>query len=384
MLVIGAALFFFQDRDLKADRKVPTSPPADKTELGKLREADLDRGKTTAQKLDSLFTRANKRLGFHGSVLIAQEGKLIFHDQYGLADFQTQTALTDTHAFQLASLSKQFTAAAVLLLVEEKMIYLDDTIGLYFPNFPYPNITLRHLLHHTSGLPKYFWLVENKWPTDTAPTNKQVVELMYKEVVNYFFPPNSNFDYSNTGYFILSAIVEKVTGEPFSEFLHTHIFDPCDMQHSYVFRYGIDTVRADQLMGYRLYRRYRYYEVPFTINDAVTGDKNVYSTALDLFKWYTALENGFLLSPKSYEMMKTPGKNKYGRTLEYGMGLRIEEENGETKVYHNGKWNGFRNSYTTYPESNTLIIVLEHSNSSSVVPLVKAAYNIVKPIDKRS
>ena len=116
-----------------------------------------------SKKLDSIFKRVNKRHDFHGSVLVAKNGKLIFTNEYGYADFNKKTKLDKNSIFQLASVSKQFTATAVLILFERGMIGLDDQVIKYFPEFPYEKITIKHLLNHTSGLPKYFWLAEHKW-----------------------------------------------------------------------------------------------------------------------------------------------------------------------------------------------------------------------------
>ena len=176
------------------------------------------------QKLDSTFQRFNKRHDFHGSVLVAQGGKVIFKQHYGYANFKEKTKINDNSVFQLASVSKQFTAAAVLILKDRGQLDLDDKVTAFYPEFPYTEVTVRHLLNHTSGLPKYFWLAEHKWDKEYAPSNTEMMDLLTKEKLNPFFRPGANFDYSNTGYFVLSAIVEKVSGQSFADFMDREIF----------------------------------------------------------------------------------------------------------------------------------------------------------------
>ena len=121
-------------------------------------------------KLDSTFQRFNKRHDFHGSVLVAKGGKVVFKEHYGYANFKEKTKIDDNSLFQLASVSKQFTAAAILILKDRNELSLDDKVTRFFPEFPYSEVTVRHLLNHTSGLPKYFWLAEHKWDKEYAPS----------------------------------------------------------------------------------------------------------------------------------------------------------------------------------------------------------------------
>ena len=130
------------------------------------------------QKLDSLFNRFNKRHDFHGSVIIANNGKVLFKNHYGFADFRQKTKINDHSVFQLASVSKQFTATAILILFEEGKLGLDDKVIKFFPDFPYQEVTVRQLMNHTSGLPKYFWLAEHKWDKDHSPSNYEMMEMM--------------------------------------------------------------------------------------------------------------------------------------------------------------------------------------------------------------
>lgn len=327
-------------------------------------------------KLDSLLFRINKRHDFHGAVLVAKKNKIVYNNQIGYADFRKKQPLVEESAFQLASVSKQFTAAAIMLLNERSKIKITDTVNTYFPDFPYQNITIKNLLHHTAGLPKYFWVAEHKWKEAKPPTNSDMMELLESSKVQRFFKPGHNFDYSNTGYFVLASIVEKVSGTSFGNFLKENIFDPLDMKNSYVYSYENDVPKKNQLTGYRLYRGWKHIGIGNTVNDAVVGDKNVYATAEDLFKWTSGLNSGKLLSEKSLQLMYAPGKTKYGRKIPYGFGFRLDREN-ESNIYHYGKWNGFSTALTNYLEDDLVVIVLEHTSYNSLKSLNKKIKNIV-------
>lgn len=322
----------------------------------------LSATQNVSNKLDSVFNRLNKRHGFHGSVLVAKNGKLIFNNEYGYADFKTKTKLNNKSTFQLASVSKQFTATAILILYEQGLISLNDPVTEYFPNFPYKNITIKHLLNHTSGLPKYFWLAEHKWENELPPVNSEMIEMMADYNLPLFFRPGTRFDYSNTGYFVLASLVEKVSRMDYGVFLDKNIFNPLNMKNSFVYRFEKDSINENQLKGYRLHRRRRYAVISGTVNDAIVGDKNVYSTAEDLLIWVNALNSCKIISDTSLYEMYTKGKTKYNRNVPYGFGFRIKNENSEKIIYHNGKWNGFSTSIKQYTDSDLVIVILEHSN----------------------
>ena len=327
-------------------------------------------------KLDSLLKRINKRYDFHGSLLVAKNGKILYSNQIGYADFKKKEPLHEASLFQLASVSKQFTAAAIMLLVERNQIQLTDTVNSYYPDFPYENVTIKNLLNHTAGLPKYFWLAEHKWKKQKAPTNSDMMALFESSKVQRFFKPGRNFDYSNTGYLVLAAIIEKVSGISFSDFMQKNIFDPLGMKDSYVYSFENDSIKTNQLSGYRLYRGWRHLKINSTINDAIVGDKNVYATAEDLFKWSSGLNSGKLLSKESLDLMYTKGETVYGRKIPYGFGFRIDRED-ENIIYHHGKWNGFSTGLTQYLEDDLVVIVLEHTGYSAITSLNKKVKNLV-------
>lgn len=347
-------------------------------EVFKVEKYNFEATRKVSHKLDSLLTRINKRHDFHGSVLVAKNDKLLYSNHIGIANFQKKTKIDDSSIFQLASVSKQFTATAILMLEEQNLLQLTDTVNTFFPDFPYEGITVEHLLNHTAGLPKYFWIAEHKWNDEIAPTNADMMSLLETSNVQRFFIPGRKFDYSNSAYFVLASIIEKVSKVSYAEFIEQRIFKPLQMYNSFVYSYQYDDPRKDQLDGYRLYRGWRHAKIGGTVNDAIVGDKNIYSTSEDLFKWMVGLNNGKLISQESLEKMYTKSKNKYGRDIPYGYGFRIKQDNDEKVVYHYGKWNGFSTALSQYTESDLLIIVLEHSSYNSMNYLNKNIKQLVE------
>ena len=327
-------------------------------------------------KLDSLLKRIHKRHDFHGAVLVAKNKKIVYQNQIGTADFKKKTLLNKESVFQLASVSKQFTAAAIMLLQQRNQLKLTDTVNTYFPNFPYKAVTIKTLLNHTGGLPKYFWIAEHKWQQKKAPSNNEMMELLTTSNVQRFFKPGRNFDYSNTGYFVLASIVEKISGTSFGSFLKQNIFEPLQMTHSYVYSFENDSIRENQLDGYRLHRGWRHVKIRSTVNDAIVGDKNVYTTAEDLFKWTQGLNSGNLLSKESLALMFTKGETIYGRKVPYGFGFRIDTKD-KNSIYHYGKWNGFSTGLTTYLEDDLVVIILEHTSYNALKSLNRKIKNII-------
>ena len=328
------------------------------------------------RKLDSLLQRINKRHDFHGAILVAKGEKVLYQNEIGFADFRKKIPINEESVFQLASVSKQFTAAAIMLLREQGKVKLSDSVRAYYPNFPFEGVTIENLLNHTAGLPKYFWVAEHEWQQKKAPTNSEMMTLLESSKVQRFFKPGRNFDYSNTNYIVLASIVEKVTGTSFSSFLKTNIFEPLQMRDSYVYSFENDSIKENQLEGYRLYRGWRHLKISSTINDAIVGDKNVYTTIEDLYKWTIGLNSEKLLSKESLGLMYSKGKTIYGREVPYGFGFRIDT-NGDNSIYHNGKWNGFSTGLTRYLEDDLVVIVLEHTSYKDMKSLNRKIKKIV-------
>ena len=218
-------------------------------------------------------------------------------------------------------------------------------------------------------MPKYFWLAEHKWKKESPPSNMEMMQLIEKENLPPFFKPGVMFDYSNSGYMVLASIVEKVSGISYNQFIKDNIFSPAGMNHSFVYRFQEDSIHKNQLWGYRKRGR-RHIKIPGTINDKITGDKNIYSTAGDLLKWITCLNEDKIISKESLAKMYSKGKTKYNQDVPYGYGFRIKETDSKV-IYHDGKWNGFITSIKQYPEDELIIIMLEHSSYRTPTSLIK-------------
>ncbi|WP_291846005.1 serine hydrolase [Lutibacter sp.] len=376
-LAITLFVFILSTRSEASENGTNSSASiAPKVESIVIENYSAEETKLVSLKLDALLQSINKRNDFHGSVLVAKNGKVLYKKNVGYADFNKKEPLNDEFTFQLASVSKQFTAAAIMLLNERNQVQLNDLVSNYFPDFPYENVTIKNLLNHTAGLPKYFWVTDNKWKQEKAPTNSEMMQLLDSVNVQRFFTPGQKFDYSNTGYFVLASIVEKVSGLSFSDFMKKNVFDPLEMKDSFVYSFEIDSTRANQLDGYRLVKGWRHSRINKSLNDAIVGDKNVYSTCEDLLKWTLSLNSGKLLSEASLKLMYAKGETKNGREIPYGFGFRIDEKD-EKAIYHHGNWNGFSTSLTRYPEDDLVIIILEHTSYKGLTALNNSIKKIV-------
>src|SRR5688500_16603929 len=174
----------------------------------------------------------HKYHNFNGNILVAEKGKIIFKKSFGFADFKNKKPLTDASVFNIASISKQFTAAAVMLAVERGLLSLDDSLSKYFPEMPYEGITLRQMLTHTSGLPEQNELMFKQWNSDAPITNRDMVEYLIKYKPAAAFKPGIGIKYCNTNYSLLAMIVEKVTNQKFQAFLAKNIFEPLQMEQT--------------------------------------------------------------------------------------------------------------------------------------------------------
>jgi len=319
-----------------------------------------DAERTVRALLDRYFMQRYRQENFNGTVLISHNGRPIYQQTFGYADLTTKDALTKNTPFELASISKTFTATAVLKLQEQGLISLDAPVKLYFPDFPYEAVTIRHLLTHRSGLPDYVFM-GNNYITDRAHymSNEDVVDIFIKKKARLLFSPNSRFEYSNSNYAILAAIVAKVTGMKFQKYMHDSIFVPLEMYHSFVFDYE-DTSYHGYARTHDAYGQ-KLKDVCF---DGAVGDKGVYSTAEDMLKWDNALKSGKVLTEESLEEAYKPRSferesfDNYN-SKNYGYGWRISKQaDGNNIIYHNGWWHGNNNVFARNLRDNTTIIVL--------------------------
>jgi CubicO group peptidase (beta-lactamase class C family) len=321
-------------------------------------------------KIDSFLNIHQKRYNFQGNVLVGHKGHVIYKKTFGYANPKTRTKLDEDAVFQLASVSKQFTAASVMILQQRGLLSYDDTIQKYIPEFPYEGITIKMLLNHTSGLPNYMWLLEHRWNKKMIPYNDDVISLMNKHKLHLHFQPGTRFSYSNTGYIILASIIERVSGTTYKKFLEGNIFKPLNMKRSFVYSPAIHNNPPKKVSGYKRWGR-GYRTIPNTINDGAVGDKGVYSTIKDLYKWDQALYSNKLINEKNKKKAFNQLTLKNGYHYPYGFGFRLKTIDSSKVVYHYGKWNGFRTGLVRFVEDTNTVVVLNHTNRPGISKITK-------------
>ncbi|MBK5210584.1 MAG: beta-lactamase family protein [Flavobacteriaceae bacterium] len=336
--------------------------------------------KVPIENIRNYTSQLGQQYGFNGSILVAKNGKILFEEHIGRKDLRLKNPIDSTNTYQLASVSKQFTAAAILLLYQEGKLDLDDFASKYLTDFPYKNIKIRHLLNHTSGLPNYMYAAEKNWKSKLPPDNTAMLNLMDKVKMLPYFKPGERFDYSNTGYFILASIVSKISNQSLGDFLDSRFFKPLHLTNTYVHNPN-EATKKEELVGFRRYGK-TYIAIPFTVNDGVVGDKGVYSTASDLFKWNQSLTEHTILKDSILSKAFLPGKTNSGKIVPYGFGFRLKQETDADLVYHNGVWNGFSTTLRRYNADNITIIILSNNSFHSITPISEKLRELSKEFSK--
>ncbi|MCO5265097.1 MAG: beta-lactamase family protein [Lentimicrobium sp.] len=329
-------------------------------------------------RLDSLINDFSIRTRFNGNILVALNGHNIFERSVGYADPITKSFSKPETIYQLASVSKQFTAAAIMLLKSDGRLSFDDLITKYLPELPYKDITIKHLLHHMGGLPNYMYLTDNYWKKETPPDNEDVVELMASHNLPVFFKPGSRYDYSNTGYVMLATIVQRITGLSLNEFLQRRIFSPLGMRSTYVFSTADSSMQKRHIDGFRALRS-GYARIADTRNNGPVGDKGVCSTTGDMFKWDRALYTDFPIKHEILEEAFSESETNSGKIVPYGFGFRIRELNEGKVIYHNGLWEGARTNFHRYIQQQNTIIVLNNTSIRTNHELVRLIEATIGP-----
>ncbi len=344
----------------------PTAPPEIKPPLPPEKIA----------KIDTLLAEVLSRYRFNGNALVALNGFPVFKYSNGYANLYQKTALDFNTVFQIASVSKGFTAMCVLILKDRGKLNLNDTVVNYIPEFPFNNITISHLLYHTAGLQNYMYFVDHYWDDDKRITNEDVLKLINDHNPQLNYVPGRRHLYNNTGYAILALLVERISGKRFYKFLDDEIFTPLKMSHSFAWnQQSIDTI-TNLATGFTK-RGWKYRKFAHNPLDEVLGDKSVYTTAEDLLKWDQALYTNLLVNDTLLEKAFDRGKTSRGREFNYGYGWRLNELDGKKVVYHNGLWNGFTASLKRYIEDKITIILVNNTNAP-VASIEKQIYSVLK------
>ena len=315
-----------------------------------------------ASKVDAMFADYTGADRPGAAVLVIRDGERVLQKTYGVADIATKTPITPATNFRLASISKQFTAMSILMLVDDGKLTLQSTLGDIYPtaSAAVAPITIQQLLQHQSGLPDYEPLV----PADGDQVHDGDVLALMLVAEALDFEPGTAYHYSNSGYAVLAMIVERLSGESFAKFLESNFFAPLGMTATVAFEQGVSTV-ANRALGYTVTED----GVEFSdqsVWSAVLGDGGVYSSLDDLYTWDQALYEDTLISPAMQAEMWTPALESYG------YGWRIDTWQGQRRLHHSGSTSGFRNHWQRFPDAGLTVIVLTNRAGPDVQPVAEA------------
>jgi CubicO group peptidase (beta-lactamase class C family) len=355
-------------RDVRADEPEETKQPARRDETN----ASL------VTRVDTLFSRWDHPDTPGAAVMVIKNGKVLLKKGYGLADLESRTAITANTAFLLASVTKQFTAMAIMILQERKQLSFDDPLSKFFSEFPAyaESITVRHLLNHLAGFPEYDELfvttgkIDKDWPrssksarSEFEPTAKDALRLL-EDVKVLRFEPGTKFEYSNSGYVILAQIVEKVSGQRFCAFLKQNIFQPLAMNGSILYDENRPSI-PNAALSYK-FEKGMYQDISYAPQNAIYGEDNIYTTLDDMFRWDQALYGEKLVRAETLKQAFTPGRLTNRNSIPYGFGWFVDPH----RVRHSGSWLGYRTAIARYPDKQFSVIVLSNVADCGVGSIV--------------
>ncbi|MEO6612706.1 MAG: serine hydrolase [Chitinophagaceae bacterium] len=334
--------------------------------------------KDISGQLKQFLEGQHRYFNFNGNVLAAIAGMPFYEGSFGYADFNSKRLLNDSSVFELASVSKQFTAMGIMILKEKGKLSYDDNIQQYFPALPYNNITIRHLLTHTSGIPSYEDQFEKNWDRKKIAFNKDIVDMLIRLNDSLRFKPGSKWEYSNTGYALLASIIEKVSGTSYADFLSANIFKPLAMRHSFVYNtrrstgkippnYALGFVYVDSLKRYILPDNLPANDMVYYL-DGIVGDGCVNSTTGDLLRWEESFTTTKLVSKASLDEMLSPLVQMSPRDTSsfYGFGVMVKPNTPEGKIiFHTGGWPGYSTYVLTRSKKRETLIVLSNNETLS-------------------
>lgn len=349
--------------------QTPASKPIAKSQDSTLLAVQNTHPKTLHPQEFQAYSNASRHFfdsllshGFNGGVVVAHNGVIVYEKYSGFKNPRKHLDTINAHtAFHLASVSKTFTAMAVLKLWEEGKLDIHDDISKYLAGYP-PGTSIKNLLSQRSGLKNYMHFMDQSgWDKRKYLTNKDLLQYIIQHPAETIYTqPGRHFEYSNTNYAFLALIIEKVSGESYDEFLTKTFFRPLHMQDTYVFNQQ-DTGLA--IRSYKLNGR----PYPMEYLDMVYGDKNIYSTPEDMLKWDDALRGGMLFKQSTLDSAYTPYSLEKAGKRNYGLGWRmIVYPDGKKLIYHNGWWHGSRTVFIRMMQENATIIALCNNDNKKV------------------
>lgn len=337
-----------------------------------------------SKSIDSLLNYCKQNKLYSGGVLVMEKDNILYNNTNGYANTNVKTLYTSSHSQSINSLGKQFTAIAILILKEKELLSLDDKAKKYLSDFPYENVTIRHLLTHSSGIEDYYQLWK-KQPTIFPAnlnyfSNKDILDLLVKNKISLNFEPNTQSSYSNTGYVILAMIIEKVTGKSYSEFMEQTIFKPLKMKYTYLYNpkekgnYQVMpftfTYKDDELGTYQNKIE------KFTV---LTGDGGIYTNNNDIIKWNNALEQNTLIKESSWQEAIAGNILADGKEDSFGFGWVISKSPITKKkaIMHAGQGDGFKCMIYKEMEDKNMIFLMSNNNSPYIGEIYKTILKII-------
>jgi CubicO group peptidase (beta-lactamase class C family) len=322
------------------------------------------------RKVKDFYDSTLASSGFNGGFLVAKGGNIIYEAYNGMAHLKGKDSISQTTSFHIASTSKTFTSAAILYLIDQKKMGLNDSIQKFFPAFPYKNISVKTLLSQRSGLPNYMnAMEEGGWDRKQIASNSDVLNFFITTQPKLYYPSGTRFNYSNTNFVLLALIIEKVTGKSYAAFLKETFFVPLKMNDTYVYAHK-DSATATPSY------RWNGVQEAYTWMDETVGDKNIYSTPRDLLKWDQALYSNQLLSAAIKDSAFKPYSFERPGIHNYGLGWRMYTlPQNKNIIYHNGWWHGNNSCFYRVVTDSVTIIVLGNKmnqNIYRVKPLIEA------------
>ncbi len=367
-LPITAGLFLLTacSKHPKTPQEFAAETPFDTTSLLKYNPEKANK------KIDAFMQNLHKHSGFNGNVLVAKGGKILYQNAFGWANYLTRDSLKLNSQFELASVSKTMTGTAILMLLEQGKLKLDQNVKAFFPNFPYDGITIRLLLTHRSGMMNYVYFTDDiyrKQHLDQRKglNNTQEMALIAQYKPTPFNKPNARFLYNNSNYMVLGAIIEKVSGMPYAQFMKENIFKPAAMAHTNVYSKAVYEKIPVDVVGHD--RNSWRYSVAQNFLDGPVGDKGIYSTIADLFLFDRAMRSGRLLKQQTQDSAYTPRNPMVHGHFNYGYGWRLFEASGQKVVYHTGWWHGFRHIFLRDLKNDVTIVLLGNMVNGSLLHL---------------
>ena len=326
---------------------------------------------STKNSVDLFYKKNWPNNSMNGGFLVAKNGQIIYEKYEGFANFRDKSSITSNTPIHIASVSKVLTATAILKLVNAKRIGLDKKVTVYLPAFPYPEVTVRMLLSHRSGMRSYAYFTDrdkNVWDRHNTLTNQDILTIMKTKNIRLEQKTGTRFAYCNTNYAMLALIIEKVTKLSYSEAMDKIIFKPLGMTNTFVLNFDKDKKKVSpSYKGNKV-------EIGIDYLDKVYGDKNIYSTPRDLLKFDRARYSPTFLEPALLKQVYVGYSNEHPGRKNYGLGIRmINWESGKSFYFHNGWWHGFTSSYITLQDENVTIIALSNKFTTKTYSIRKLA-----------